>query len=431
MSDSSRNQRVVFPVPEGALKSFKHKMLNWANRFGIFLFLDSNEHTAQGGKYDCLLGAGASQILIPADDHFDTLFRFHQQQKSWMFGHLCYDLKNELEPRLSSAHQPGHAYPLLQFFIPEIVVGITQDIHEVFIEAPDPESVMKDILAVDMGKISLPGLTFCQRIAKDAYVRTVDALKEHIRNGDCYEINFCNEGYCEDVTIDPVAAFQQLNQLSPAPFAACYKLRDQHLMCASPERYLRKDGAHVISQPIKGTAPRSNDPVTDEQLKESLLNSEKERAENVMIVDLVRNDLARSCELGSVVVDELFGIYSFPQVHQMISTVSGRLKAGVPFTDALKYSFPMGSMTGAPKVKVMELIEHYETARRELFSGSVGYISPEGDFDFNVIIRSLFYNETSKYLSYQTGGAITWDSVPEAEWEEIRLKAGGLEHVFK
>jgi para-aminobenzoate synthetase component 1 len=149
-----------------------------------------------------------------------------------------------------------------------------------------------------------------------------------------------------------------------------------------------------------------------------------------MIVDLVRNDLARCCELGSVTVDELFGIYSFPQVHQMISTVSGRLRDDMSFADALKYSFPMGSMTGAPKVKVMELIETYEAARRELFSGTLGYITPGGDFDFNVVIRSLFYNENSKRLSYQTGGAITYDSTAEQEWEEMRLKAWALERIF-
>lgn len=149
-----------------------------------------------------------------------------------------------------------------------------------------------------------------------------------------------------------------------------------------------------------------------------------------MIVDLTRNDLARSCQTGSVQVDELFGIYSFPQVHQMISTVSGQLKNGVPLIDAIRYSFPMGSMTGAPKIKVMQLIDVYEAAKRELFSGTVGYISPSGDFDFNVIIRSLFYNAETQYLSYLTGGAITYDSVPEKEWEEMRLKAWALERIF-
>jgi para-aminobenzoate synthetase component 1 len=202
------------------------------------------------------------------------------------------------------------------------------------------------------------------------------------------------------------------------------------MMCASPERYLHKHGNTILSQPIKGTARRGTDTGSDNEIKTALQSSIKDRAENVMIVDLVRNDIARSCKTGSVKVEELFGIYTFPQVHQMISTITGQLKEEEPFTNAIRYSFPMGSMTGAPKVKVMELVEKYEHSRRELFSGTVGYISPEGNFDFNVIIRSLFYNAATRYLSYQTGGAITYDSTPEQEWEEMRLKAWALEKIF-
>lgn len=424
-------QRLVFSIEKSGLRSLKHKMLNWATRFGIFLFLDSNGHTAQGGKYDCLLGAGVRKVFNPAEHSFDELYRFHKDHQQWLFGHLCYDLKNELEPTLSSGHEQRHGFPLMQFFIPEVVAGIDHNASELFIEAEDAAAVYRQIMAVSEEAIyKMPALTFQQRLHKDRYLHTIGMLREHIRNGDCYEINYCNEGYCTDAVIDPVAVFQRLNQLSPAPFAACYKLEGQYLMCASPERYLYKQGEKVISQPIKGTARRGADDTQDNQLREALLNSEKERAENVMIVDLVRNDLARSCKTGSVAVEELFGIYSFPQVHQMISTVSGTLKPGIPFTDAIKNSFPMGSMTGAPKVKVMELIEKYEIAKRELFAGSVGYISPGGDFDFNVVIRSLFYNEVSAYLSYQAGGAITWDSDAAAEWEEMRLKALAMEQLF-
>jgi para-aminobenzoate synthetase component 1 len=202
------------------------------------------------------------------------------------------------------------------------------------------------------------------------------------------------------------------------------------MMCASPERFITKGGDIVRSQPIKGTARRSADSAEDERLKAELRNSEKEKAENVMIVDLVRNDLAHSCDVGSIEVEELFGIYSFPRVHQMISTVRGRLRHDTPLTDAIRYAFPMGSMTGAPKHKVMQLIDRYEAAMRELFSGSVGYITPDGDFDFNVVIRSLFYNAETGYLSYQTGGAITWGSDPESEWDELRLKAAAMERIF-
>jgi para-aminobenzoate synthetase component 1 len=277
---------------------------------------------------------------------------------------------------------------------------------------------------------SLQPLQFTSRLSREEYLQIIARLKEHIREGDCYEITFCNEAFVVGTSVDPRVAFKRLNALSPAPFAAIYREGARSMMCASPERFLLKSGKVLRSQPIKGTARRSTDPTTDEQLRIDLQNSEKEQAENVMIVDLVRNDLARSCEVGSVSVDELFGIYSFPQVHQMISTISGVLREDVPFTEAIRAAFPMGSMTGAPKHRVMQLIEQYETSRRELFSGAVGYISPEGDFDFNVIIRSLFYNAETQYLSYQTGGAITWGSDPEAEWEELRLKAAAMERVF-
>jgi para-aminobenzoate synthetase component 1 len=226
--------------------------------------------------------------------------------------------------------------------------------------------------------------------------------------------------------LNPVETYLRLSEISSAPFGAYYKLNDKYLLCSSPERFMKKAGNKLISQPIKGTIKRGGTDEEDIELKHSLLNDVKERAENVMIVDLVRNDLAKSCRPGSVKVEELFGIYTYPTVHQMISTVTGELDEQTHFIDALRNAFPMGSMTGAPKIEVMKLIEYYETTKRGLFSGSVGYITPDGDFDFNVVIRSLFYNEANKYLSYSTGGAITYDSIPEKEYEECMLKAKGI-----
>ncbi len=409
-------------------------MLSRASRFGIFLFLDSNEYTAQGGQYECLAAMGAAAVFSPQEVQlFGSLNQFHVTHADWLFGHIAYDAKNALEPKLASAHTVRHSFPDLQFFVPETVIGIEIGHDRLFIETieEDPEAIFKALVdAPVLPQRPLPQLTFSHRISHKEYLIKIAALREHIRNGDCYEINFCNEGFCSNVDLDPIAAFASLNTASPAPFAACYALNGQYLMCASPERYLRKTGNHLVSQPIKGTARRSTDLIEDEALKAALYNSEKERAENVMIVDLMRNDLARSCAVGSIKVDELFGIYTFPQVHQMISTISGTLRNDQTFADPISKSFPMGSMTGAPKVKVMELIERYEASRRGLFAGSVGYISPNGDFDFNVVIRSLFYNEATKYLSYQTGGAITWDSDAQSEWKELRLKAAAMEKLF-
>jgi para-aminobenzoate synthetase component 1 len=427
--------RKTFSFGPEELKIIKQKMLNWSRKFSIFLFLDSNEYTAQGGRYECLLGAGALSVINPESNvPFSELYHFYEGKKDWVFGHIAYDLKNVLEPKLTSSHKQKHNFPLLQFFVPEILVGIETGTSELFIETPpdtDAGTIHQQIIKTIVLAAALPKLSFTPRIAHDAYLEKIALLREHIRNGDCYEINLCSERYCIDVDLDPLDAFQQLNAASPAPFAACYRLHDQYLLCASPERYLRKTGNRIISQPIKGTARRSADPEEDALLKAALYNSEKERAENVMITDLVRSDLAHSCIPGSIRVDELFGIYTFLQVHQMISAISGTLAADSTLADVLHHSFPMGSMTGAPKVKVMDLIERHEAARRELFAGTVGYITPEGDADFNVVIRSLFYNAASRYLSYQTGGAITWDSDAESEWQELRLKAQAMERLFQ
>ena len=223
----------------------------------------------------------------------------------------------------------------------------------------------------------------------------------------------------------------QLGEISPNPFSAFYRLDDKYLMCASPERFLKRTGNHIISQPIKGTAKRVLADVEQDALsKAGLLHNEKERSENVMIVDLVRNDLSKVCVEGSVRVEELFEVLSFPQVHQMISTVGCELVENILFTDIIKATFPMGSMTGAPKKRVMELIEQYEGTKRGLFSGSVGYIKPDGDFDFNVVIRSILYNSSSNYLSVQAGSAITFACIPEREYEECLMKVEGMRKVL-
>ena len=416
------------------LTELKNKMLNWSSRFSISLFLDSNEYPDQYGRYECLLAAGADHLVLDDDAKaFATLQHVFDERRDWLFGHLNYDLKNVLERHLESGHDGSHGWPMMQFFVPEVVCVILRGTSVLRVEtlAGDPSMIAEEIQQEQLSPAQpLPRIPFASRFSKEEYLERIIALKEHIGNGDCYEITFCNEGYVSGVTVVPRAIFTTLNAASPSPFAAFYQTGDNAMICTSPERFITKRGRVVRSQPIKGTTRRGNETTEDEQFRQALRNSEKEQAENVMITDLVRNDLARSCEVGSIKVDELFGIYSFPRVHQMISTISGQLRDDVPFTDAIRYAFPMGSMTGAPKHKAMQLIDQYECTRRELFSGSVGYISPDGDFDFNVVIRSMFYNAESRYLSYQTGGAITWGSDPEGEWEEMRLKARAMEQIF-
>ena len=269
------------------------------------------------------------------------------------------------------------------------------------------------------------------QIHKDDYFKKVNTMLSHIHRGDIYEANFCQEFYAEGSEINPLETFKKLNLISKPPFATFLKFDDKYLLSASPERYITKTGNSVISQPIKGTAKRSLNAVEDKKLKEELSKDEKERSENIMIVDLVRNDLSHTATKGSVKVEELCKVYSFLQVHQMISTISSKVDAKTSPVDIIKTTFPMGSMTGAPKISAMKIIENLEETKRGLYSGSVGYFAPNGDFDFNVIIRSILYNATKKYISYSVGSAITSKSNPLKEYEECLIKAKAMREVLE
>jgi len=423
-------------------------MLNWAYRFNIFCFLDNRQYAFSEPAFECMLAAGSEkQIEMNAGTAFDALKRFQAANpKDWLFGHLGYDLKNEME-KLHSGHPDGTGFADLCFFIPEILVQLSHS--SVTITGnTDPKAVFSDILSCpdSIKKTKETRVAIQSRIPKKEYIDTIQTLRNHILRGDCYEINFCQEFFSEDAELDPLYVYHRLAEASPNPFSAFYRTGQRFCLCASPERYLKKTGNRIFSQPIKGTSKRHlQDPLKDEAQKKYLQESHKEKSENVMVVDLVRNDLSRVCRAGTVRVDELFGLYSFPQVHQMISTVSGELEEGVDWVDCIKTTFPMGSMTGAPKVKVMELIEKYESSRRGLFSGAIGYIKPGGaagpatenpvtepvDFDFNVVIRTLLFNAHDKYLSFQTGGAITFYSDPEKEYEECLLKGAVINSILK
>jgi para-aminobenzoate synthetase component 1 len=408
----------------------KKKVLNWAKRFDTFCFLDNHQYQLEPHTMECLLAAGIKRkIRYNAGNALEQLQQFIDAGNNWLFGHLGYDLKNEIE-QVSSLHPDRIQFPDLFFFEPEIVIRLNEN--ELFIEADDTEKIFSEIDEQKSLLLSTSNrITIQNRISKEEYISIINQLKQHILRGDCYEINFCQEFFAEDSVIDPVAIYRKLSAVSPNPFSALYKINDQWLICASPERYLKKQGNQILSQPIKGTSKRIiGDSKKDRLNKEELWLSAKDRSENVMVVDLVRNDLAKVCEEGTVKVDELYGIYSFPQVHQMISTVSSALKKNIAFTDIIKATFPMGSMTGAPKKRVMELIEKYEKIKRGIFSGAVGYISPDGDFDFNVVIRSIMYNAASGYLSFQAGSGITFYSDPEKEWEECLLKAEAMRKVL-
>jgi para-aminobenzoate synthetase component 1 len=409
---------------------FKEKAACWADKFEYCCFLDSNGYADRHGRYEYLIAAGASQIIQNAGPAaFEKLRHFHDVHLSWMFGYLGYDLKNQLEDLRSD--NPDHlSFPDLFFFIPEYLIAGTAMGPVVLL---GDKHILEEIDSIDLALSSRTqsGLSIRQRISKEDYIRKVEGIQDHIQRGDVYELTFCQEFYAENAKIDPLRTFQELNLRSPAPFAGYLKIKDQYILSASPERFLCRRENRLISQPIKGTAARGINPDEDLRRKQTLKNDLKEQTENVMIVDLVRNDLTKAARPGTVEVTELFGVYSFAQVHQMISTIECELKSDLHFIDAIGSCFPMGSMTGAPKLRAMELIELSESSKRGAYSGAMGYFDPNGDFDLSVVIRSILYNAARSYLSFQVGGAITYASEPEKEYEECLLKASAILETIK
>jgi para-aminobenzoate synthetase component 1 len=423
---------ISFPID--SVDQFKEQLLVWSQQFSHCIWLDSNAHQTQFSEYEALLAVGDySSLVCDYRQAFDKLEAYLQSTQDWIFGYLSYDLKNDNEALSSSNYDALH-FPDLFFFQPKKVFLLKDTLVELHYIEEFSKEVDQDMEAIKAVSIQKSGYQqtpkIKMRIHKDAYFEKVGRLLEHIHRGDIYEANFCQEFYAEDLNLDPLETYRQLNSISRPPFSTYLKMEDRYLLSASPERFLQRNGSKIISQPIKGTARRSTDPEEDQSLKEVLRQDEKERSENIMIVDLVRNDLSHTAMPGTVKVTELCEVYSFLQVHQMISTIEAELKEGYSSIDAIKYAFPMGSMTGAPKISAMNIIEELEETKRGLYSGSVGYFKPNGDFDFNVVIRSILYNAGNHYASFSVGSAITAKSDPQAEYEECLLKAKAMREVL-
>ncbi len=412
-------------------KNFKEKALKWASSFNVFCYLDSNNFKDQYSKFDALIAVGAkSELTANSGNAFQQLSDFRNANLSWITGFFGYDLKNEIE-EVSSSNIDHLNFPDLYFFVPQYLIIFKSE--EIEIIADDPHHLYNIIEQQDL---DLPvneqtsAINIQSRFNKPEYIDAVEKIKEHIARGDIYVTNFCQEFFAENAVIDPLKVFQRLNAISPNPFSAFFKWKDNYILCASPERFLAKRNSKLVSQPIKGTAKRGLNEAEDKLLINNLRSHSKELQENVMIVDLVRNDLTRSAKKGSVKTEELFGIYSFNQVHQMISTVVCELEENISAVEAIKNSFPMGSMTGAPKVSAMQLMELYERSKRGVYSGAIGYFTPDDDFDFNVVIRSLLYNQRNKYLSFHAGSAITYHADAKKEYEECLLKVKAIMEVL-
>ncbi|MDO5608907.1 MAG: anthranilate synthase component I family protein [Capnocytophaga sp.] len=419
------------------LEQTKTQVRRWCDaHYDTLVWLDSNSYPDPYSRYEAVLAFDPEATLqTQTKGSFDQLKTFVAQTKDWLFGYLTYDLKNDLE-NLNSRHEDPLQWAELFFFQPRKIIFFKNKTLIFNYLISEKETIDQDWETIQKYKHKTVSIAkkrpeIQPKLSKKEYCRQAERMRQHIFRGDIYEANFCQEFYAENAQINPANVYERLNSISRPPFATYLKKYPNYLISASPERYIRREGTHVISQPIKGTAKRSEDSITDEKIRNSLINNPKERSENIMIVDLVRNDMSRFAQKGSVKVDELCQAYTFRQVHQLISTVTARANEKQEPVELIRATFPMGSMTGAPKIAAMQLIDQLEYSRRGLYSGTVGYFTPEGDFDFNVVIRSILYNEQKKYVSYSVGSAITAQSDIEAEYEECLLKASAMKLVLE
>ena len=416
-------------------QEFKSQLLLWSQQFGEVVFLDSNSYPQNYSSYDAVLAVDAfTSIRTDYYSAFEDLKQYQQQTKDWLFGYLSYDLKNDIE-KLTSDNFDGLHFPDLFFFQPKKLFLLKGNKVEICYLNMCDDELEDDFEEIENGKRQDTKLKtevkINQRISNESYIEKVNKMLLHIHRGDIYEANFCMEFYAENTEINPLEIYQKLNAISEPPFAVFFKNNTNFLLSASPERYLRKEGTKIITQPIKGTSKRFENKTEDEISKFDLAKNPKERSENIMIVDLVRNDLSHTANKGSVQVEELCGLYTFKQVHQMISTVVSEVDLSTSPVEIIKTTFPMGSMTGAPKISAMQIIEDLEETKRGLYSGTIGYFTPTGDFDFNVVIRSILYNSDTSYVSFSVGSAITALSEPEKEYKECLLKAKAMLNVLE
>jgi len=418
-----------------SVEGFKTQLLAWAQQFEDIVWLDSNQYLQPHSSYDSILAVDAfTGIQTDSVNGFQKLKEYQSITNDWIFGYLSYDLKNDTEP-LSSQNFDGLNFPDLCFFQPKRLFLFKEDkltIRYLNVVSDEVDADLKSIETFSLQNNSSHknDIQIESRISKKQYINKVSTLLSHIHRGDIYEANFCQEFYAH-AEINSLETYFKLNKISQPPFATFLKTGDKYLLSSSPERYLKKVGLEIMSQPIKGTTRRSEHLEEDADLKTILESDPKERSENIMIVDLVRNDLSKIAQKGTVNVTELCQIYSFKQVHHMISTVQAKALPTILPVDIIAATFPMGSMTGAPKISAMKIIEALEATKRGLYSGTVGYFTPEGDFDFNVVIRSILYNASKSYVSFSVGSAITSKSTPENEYEECLVKAKAMRSVLE
>lgn len=428
-----QRKKISFPSDDFTIS----KLIRWSSQFDVFTLFNSNANannpTDNYHQLDLLVAIGCHQLYT--SEIFQTLEEA-EKKNDWHIMHLSYDLKNKIE-QLNSSNDDQLQFPDHLIYIPEIVIEIKNGNADFYFYESNysEENIHKLVKKIQSGPYrsinDTVKIEMKAKISKQEYIRKIVEILAHIQRGDIYEMNFCQEFFAENVAINGGEVYLKLNELSPMPFSVYSKFNEHHIICASPERYLAKRNNKIISQPIKGTARRGKNEEEDRAIIDKLFHDQKERSENVMIVDLVRNDLSRTATRGSVAVEELFAIKTYKQLHQMVSTITSTIDDSCSLSEIIRTTFPMGSMTGAPKIRAMQIIEEKESTKRGIYSGAIGYLTPDGEADFNVVIRSILFNTERNYLSYMVGSAITIGSDAEREYEECLLKASAMMNVLQ
>ncbi|MFW1678199.1 aminodeoxychorismate synthase component I [Pontibacter sp. JAM-7] len=437
----------MYPIQQRSLP-YKINSLTLFERIrsmGHGVFLDSGRPACPWGRFDILAAAPVELLTCSVenpDNPFpavDQLYRKyaldlpqpeHLPFCGGLMGHFNYDLGRRLEALPNRASQ-SHSLPDLQLglYLWAVVVDHQRQ-QTTLVAAPSvPSSQLDDIeqqlLTEASGKTAPFRLQrrFSANINETEYHQKLSQIDRYIHAGDCYQVNFAQR-FDSEYRGDPWHAYRQLREVAPTPYAAFIDTAEGAILSLSPEQFLEVRQGQVKTRPIKGTRPRAADAVADQALKAELQASTKDRAENLMIVDLLRNDLSRVCQHNSVKVPELFKVESYANVHHLVSTITGQLPENASPVDLLEHCFPGGSITGAPKIRAMEIIEELEPHRRSIYCGSIGYISLCGRMDTSITIRTVLCEQQKVYC--WAGGGIVADSITEMEYQETFNKVNNL-----
>lgn len=400
--------------------------INWID---LITSIDSDKYTfidSNNGNY--IFAWGSEDQLIQTTFNSNLLLDFETKHSNqYVFGYLGYDAKTDFYTSEESSNPDFHQHPESIFYVPKhIVLKKNGNLMYFGTQAGFNEFKSLDFAVHRAAKSTSPLKLICTTNFTD-YKKSIEIIHDHLQQGNIYEMNYCINFTSTHSELNIIESYKKLKQNTKAPFSTLFKFNDTVVLSASPERFFTKRDKTILSQPIKGTAPRDSDITIDKQIQNDLLNNQKEISENIMIVDLVRNDLSRIADKQSVSVPELCKLYSFETVHQLISTVKAKIPNQLTFSEIAKHLFPMGSMTGAPKLSAIQIIEDVETFKRNIYSGTIGFIDPINNMDFNVVIRSIIHNLNTKTTSISVGGAITIKSTAKGEYDECLLKLKKIE----